>query len=187
MGLDKYNEKRDFTKSKEPEGKETTDYEDFFVIQKHDATNLHYDFRLSIDGVLKSWAVPKGLSLDPKDKRLGIHTEDHPIDYGGFEGVIPEGEYGAGTVMLWDTGEFENVRDKSLSESYEEGKIEVKLKGEKIKGAFVLTNLKGSKKNWLIIKMKDDLADAEADPLKSKPDSVKTGRTMKEIEKEESS
>lgn len=159
-----------------------------FVIQKHDATNLHYDLRLEIDGVLKSWAVPKGPSINPEEKRLAIETEDHPMDYAGFEGVIPEGQYGAGTVMVWDKGTFKNTTEKDGKEipakkAYENGHISFELKGEKLKGGFALTNFKEDK--WLLVKKEDDEADGRVNILK-KDKSAKTGRTLKEITKEES-
>ena len=141
-----YNEKRDFSKTKEPEDippkKKNTD--PIFVIQKHDATNLHYDFRLEIDNTLKSWSVPKGPSTDPSVKRMAIPTEDHPIAYADFEGVIPQGEYGGGTVMIWDTGTIEsNKKDEdgniiSLEDSFNAGSIEVTLHGKKLKGGYNL-------------------------------------------------
>ncbi|RMD56659.1 MAG: 3'-phosphoesterase [Nitrospirae bacterium] len=125
----------------------------YFVLHEHHAKKLHYDFRLELDGVLKSWAVPKGPSLYPKDKRLAVLVEDHPLEYGTFEGVIPEGEYGAGRVLIWDKGEFELI-----SGSVEKGKLEILLKGSKLKGRFVLIKLKGREKDWLLIKKKDEYA-----------------------------
>jgi DNA ligase D-like protein (predicted 3'-phosphoesterase) len=194
--LKAYREKRDFRKTSEPTGnnKKGKSKKPMFVIQRHDASREHYDFRLEIDGVLKSWAVPKGLSLDPSDKRLAIETEDHPIEYGDFEGVIPEGEYGAGTVMVWDTGYFRSIKKKddqklSPEESYAEGRLEVFLDGEKIKGGFALvkTRMQGGKQQWLLIKMKGDHADARRNPVSTQPNSVKTWRTLKQIENEEAS
>ena len=139
--LSKYRQKRYFQRTPEPEGGESGSSEkSLFVIQKHDASSLHYDFRLEMDGVLKSWAVPKGPSTDPREKRLAMPTEDHPLDYADFEGVIPEGEYGAGTVLVWDTGPYRNLRfekkddGRSMAESHKDGKIEVWLEGRKIKG-----------------------------------------------------
>lgn len=144
-----------------------------FVIQKHDAKTLHYDFRIEVDGVLKSWVVPRGLSFNPKDKRLAIETEDHKLSYAKFEGVIPEGEYGAGTVMVWDRGTYRIIKEK-------DGEIEIWLDGEKMNGGFVLVRMKD--KNWLFIKMKDEFADARRNPVLTQPKSVLTGRTMKQIE-----
>lgn len=125
-----------------------------FVIHEHHASHLHYDFRLEMDGVLKSWAIPKGPSLNPADKRLAIMVEDHAIEYASFEGIIPEGQYGAGRVLIWDNGTY-----KLLSGSIEEGKIEFVLSGRKLRGSFVLLRLKGKEKEWLLIKKKDDFAD----------------------------
>src|SRR5262250_213463 len=132
-----------------------TDY--VFVVQKHSATRLHYDFRLAIDGVLKSWAVPKGPSLNTADKRLAVMTEDHPLEYGGFEGNIPEGSYGAGTVMVWDRGSFLLEGNLCAEEQVEHGEIKFHLSGEKLNGGFVLVKLKHSEKGneWLMIKHKD--------------------------------
>ncbi len=125
-----------------------------FVIHEHHASHLHYDFRLEIEGVLKSWAVPKGLSLNPAEKRLAVMVEDHSLEYGSFEGVIPEGQYGAGRVLIWDSGTY-----KLLKGSLEEGKIEFFLSGRRLNGAFVLLRLKGKEKEWLLIKKKDEFAD----------------------------
>lgn len=186
----KYKKKRDFDKSPEPKGSEGSSGSSRFVIHKHDASNLHYDFRLEIDEALKSWAIPKGPSTDPKDKRLAIPTEDHPLDYFDFEGVIPEGQYGAGTVMVWDTGVFRNLLEekengKSLKESYEDGKMEVWLEGQKVSGGYAIIKM-GNDDNWLMIKMEDKEADARRKPVKTEKPSVKTERSMADIEKEES-
>jgi len=126
----------------------------FFVIHEHHASHLHFDFRLEMDGVLKSWAIPKGPSLNPADKRLAIMVEDHPIDYGLFEGIIPEGHYGAGMVVIWDKGTY-----TLLSGGIAESKMEFILSGKKLKGAFVLFRLKGKDKEWLLIKKKDEYTD----------------------------
>lgn len=125
-----------------------------FVVQEHHATHLHYDFRLEMDGILKSWAIPKGPSLDPAIKRLAIMVDDHPLEYASFEGHIPEGEYGAGDVIIWDKGSY-----KLLKGSLKEGKLEFYLLGKKLKGAFVLLKLRGKEKEWLLIKKKDEFAD----------------------------
>jgi len=125
----------------------------YFVLHEHHSKKLHYDFRLEIDGVLKSWAVPKGPSMDPQDKRLAVMVEDHPLEYGSFEGIIPKGLYGAGPVLIWDSGEYELI-----SYDMEKGKVEFHLKGKKLIGAFVLTRLKGKEKDWLIIKKNDEFA-----------------------------
>ncbi|MCB4791765.1 MAG: 3'-phosphoesterase [Elusimicrobia bacterium] len=125
-----------------------------FVVHEHHARNLHFDFRLEMDGVLKSWAIPKGPSMNPKDKRLAILVEDHPLDYAPFEGVIPEGQYGAGEVVIWDNGEFE-IREGSFKDS----KMVIRMKGKKLKGVFSLFMLKGQPKNWLLVKKNDEFAD----------------------------
>ncbi len=125
-----------------------------FVVHEHHAKNLHYDLRLEMNGVLKSWAVPKGPTLSPKDKRLAVLVEDHPLEYADFEGIIPEGSYGAGTVLIWDKGSY-----RLLQGSFESGNIEVFMEGEILKGTFVLTKLKGKKNEWLLIKKKDEYAD----------------------------
>lgn len=183
--LKEYKQKRDFNKTTEPQGvSEVKLKHPIYVIQKHNASHLHYDLRLEIDGVLKSWAVPKGPSLDPDVKRLAVETEDHPIDYADFEGVIPEG-YGAGTVMVWDIGTFKNLKkDQSLEEDYEKGKLEVVLQGKKLKGGFVLikTHLPGSgKANWLLKKLDDNEASLKKNPVSTKDKSVLTNRTTSEI------
>ena len=156
-----------------------------FVVQKHSATRLHYDFRLAVDGTLKSWAVPKGPSLNPDDKRLAVQTEDHPLDYAGFEGKIPEGNYGAGTVMVWDRGTFSPIGDADALTQIERGEIKFHLNGEKLRGSFVLVKLKhGEKKNeWLMIKHKDADVDAAWD-VDAHDGSVLTGRVIEEIAEE---
>lgn len=153
--LSEYERKRDFSKTPEPAGGKAK--RNIFVVQKHDASHLHYDFRLEAEGVLKSWAIPKGPSENPEDKRLAVMVEDHPLDYADFEGAIPEGQYGAGTVEIWDNGEYENMRTIPMSKSIEDGKIEIKLKGKKLKGNFALIRTKfgGKGKNWLFFRMKD--------------------------------
>lgn len=160
------------------------------MIQKHKSSNLHYDFRIEIDGALKSWAVPKGPSTDPSDKRLAVPLEDHPMDYADFEGVIPEGQYGAGTVMVWDNGTYENLEhdeenNMPMDKCYENGRIEISLKGEKIQGGYALIKSKNMDDNWLLIKMDDDHADARRNPTSTENRSVKTGRTLEEIKEEE--
>jgi len=193
--LAQYREKRDFGKTSEPAGKKKSGKKtkkNIFVIQKHDASSLHYDFRLEVDGVLKSWAVPKGPSTDPRNKRMAVPTEDHPLDYAEFEGVIPEGEYGAGTVLVWDIGPYKNLRaDKeddqtSMEDSLEEGKVEVWLEGEKIKGGYVLVRTgKGKDDRWLLIKMKDEEADARRNPVSTEPKSAISGRALKDISEQD--
>ncbi len=184
--LEEYKRKRDFRKTREPEGKPGKESgKPIFVIQKHDASNLHYDFRIEVDGVLKSWAVPKGLSTDPKDKRLAIHTEDHPLEYADFEGTIPEDQYGGGTVMVWDRGTYENIKDTPISDALDEGHLEIHLKGKKLEGGYALIRTpRGGKEQWLIVKMKDDYADARRNPVSTEPDSVVTGRSLEDIRNE---
>lgn len=187
--LKEYERKRDFKASPEPKGngRKRGGDEPIFVIQKHDARNLHYDFRLEVDGLLASWAVPKGPSTDPKDKRLAIHVEDHPLDYSDFEGVIPEGMYGAGTVLVWDTGTYRNLMAEkddplSMAESIEKGHVEVWLDGEKLQGGYALVEMKGRGENqWLLIKMKDEGADARRNPVSTEPDSVLSHASLEEI------
>lgn len=163
-----------------------------FVIQKHAARSLHYDFRLEADGVLKSWAVPKGPSTDPRDKRLAVPTEDHPLDYAGFEGVIPEGEYGAGAVIVWDRGRYRNLTEDDeghevpVSEALADGHLKIRLDGEKIHGGYALTRIgKGKDQRWLLVKMDDEGADARRNPVRTEPRSVITGRTVEEVAQEE--
>lgn len=189
-----YHKKRDFAKTKEPRGgkKKGNEEQPVFVIQKHDASRLHYDFRIELDGTLKSWAVPKGPSTDPSVKRMAVPTEDHPLEYADFEGTIPQGEYGGGTVMIWDSGHFKNIKEDkdgkpvSLADSYKSGTIEIWLKGQKLKGGYALIRMKSGEMegNWLLIKMKDEEADARRNPVNTENKSVASGRTMKEIEKE---
>ena len=180
-----YEQKRSRGRTPEPfGGKRPIAARPMFVIQKHDASSLHFDLRLEIGGALKSWAVPKGPSLDPREKRLAIETEDHPIAYGGFEGVIPDGEYGGGTVMIFDIGPMKNFKDTALEDQYEDGQIEVELCGERIKGKYALIRIgEKSGANWLLIKMKDDAADARRKPASVEKRSVASGRTMHEIRK----
>ncbi|MDT8357618.1 MAG: DNA polymerase ligase N-terminal domain-containing protein [Methanomicrobiaceae archaeon] len=192
-GLEEYWKKRDFSKTAEPYGeKGGAGEKPRFVIQKHDASHLHYDFRLEVSGVLKSWAVPKGPSTDPRKKRLAIPTEDHPLAYIDFEGVIPEGEYGAGTVMVWDTGSYRNLREEkegeqiSIERSIDEGKVEVWLEGKKLIGGYALIRTgKSGEKRWLFFKMDDEEADARRNPTSTEPDSALSGRSMDEIREEE--
>lgn len=159
MSLDRYKQKRDFSKTSEPSGdKEKSSSQPIFVIQKHNASNLHYDLRLEIGGVLKSWAVPKKPPEKSGIKRLAIQTEDHPLEYGDFEGEIPKGQYGAGKVKIWDQGKYENLRKEkenmSMDKSWQDGKIEIKLKGEKLKGKYALINTSQKEEHWLLLKMK---------------------------------
>jgi len=186
--LKDYQAKRDFRRTPEPSpGSRGVSAEPIFVVQKHDASRLHYDFRLEVDGVLKSWAVPKGPSTDPQEKRLAVPTEDHPLEYAGFEGVIPEGEYGGGTVLVWDTGKFRNLTEKKgvaldLPEALAHGHLKVWLEGRKLKGGYALTRFKtGKDEAWLLVKADDEEADASAELLRTRPESVLSGRTLEEI------
>src|SRR5919107_3503830 len=154
MALERYRAKRDFAKTPEPAGDARATDGRRFVIQRHAARRLHYDFRLELDGVLKSWAVPKGPSLDPADKRLAVQTEDHPLDYGEFEGVIPEKQYGAGEVLLWDKGEW-TPEDRDPRAALRKGTLHFRLAGEKLHGRWVLAR---TGDNWLLIKRNDDEA-----------------------------
>ncbi|MCL4361757.1 3'-phosphoesterase [Candidatus Dependentiae bacterium] len=155
--LKTYRKKRDFTKTLEPFGKTRKKDTAIFVIQKHDASHLHYDLRLEIDGVLKSWAVPKGPPTKAGDKKLAMLTEDHPMEYAKFHGTIPEGEYGAGTVEIWDHGKYENLKEQDMSRCFKDGKIEIILKGKKVKGKYALIKTKLSEgKGWLLLKMKEN-------------------------------
>jgi bifunctional non-homologous end joining protein LigD len=184
--LPRYREKRDFTKTSEPEGKSAAKSGHRYLIQKHAATRLHYDFRLELDGVLKSWAVTRGPSLDPHDKRLAVEVEDHPVSYGTFEGTIPKGQYGGGTVMLWDEGTWEPMGDPQ--KGLESGKLEFALHGKRLQGAWTLVRMRHREKdkgrhNWLLIKRSDKAAKAGDNDrlLKNNDASVSSGRTMEKI------
>lgn len=195
--LKTYRDKRRADVTPEPSGKNSPRPDDqppIFVIQKHDASTSHYDFRLEIDGVLKSWAVPKGPSTDPSDKRLAVETEDHPLDYADFEGVIPQGEYGGGTVMVWDIGPYDNAKfdddgqiAKSLSECWADGHLTVNLHGEKLSGGYALTHFRteGNKRQWLLVKIDDDAADARRNPVSTQDKSVLSERSSREIDRDE--
>jgi len=182
--LSTYNARRDFRKTNEPKGAHGKATGNSFVVQKHDATRLHWDFRLEIDGVLKSWAVTRGPSLDPQDKRLAVRTEDHPLGYGGFEGTIPKGEYGGGTVMLWDRGTWAPLAGKSAKD-LEEGHLHFTLEGERMKGEWMLIRLKprGKEKNenWLLRKVGDEYTGSSEELVERALTSVTTGRSMEEI------
>lgn len=187
--LDVYRQKRDFKTTSEPRGKKAQKSGNRFVIQKHDATRLHYDFRLEMDGVLKSWAVTRGPSLVPSEKRLAVHVEDHPLAYGDFEGTIPKGEYGGGTVIVWDRGTWEPIGD--ARKAYAKGHLEFTLDGEKLHGRWHLVRMHGKpgekRENWLLIKGDDEFAVAEGedDLLEKRPQSVKTGRDIADVAGEE--
>ncbi|MBV2186842.1 MAG: non-homologous end-joining DNA ligase, partial [Rhizobium sp.] len=185
MSLDLYRKKRDFKATPEPKGKAARRGGDSFVVQKHAARRLHYDFRLEMDGVLKSWAVTRGPSLVPGEKRLAVHVEDHPLDYGDFEGSIPKGHYGAGSVIVWDRGRWTPIGD--VKKAYRKGHLEFELEGEKLSGRWHLVRMAGregeNRENWLLIKGEDEAARGEDDPdiLEERPESVKTGRPIEEI------
>ena len=154
-----------------------------FVIQKHAATSLHYDFRLEVDGVLVSWAVPKGPSTDPRHKRLAMQVADHPLGYGDFEGVLGPG-YGAGAVIVWDTGTYDNLREgETMAECLERGHVSVWLHGEKLRGGWSLRRTSaGEKPKWLLVKRRDSEADARRNPVSTQPESVLTGRTIEALQ-----
>jgi bifunctional non-homologous end joining protein LigD len=162
MPLDEYRRKRNFKKTPEPSGRvrRSSRRKPVFVVQKHDATSLHYDFRLEVNGVMASWAVPKGPSMNPADRRLAVRTEDHPIEYNSFEGVIPEGHYGAGIVVVWDRGTYEVEGELPPDQQLARGELKFVLHGEKLRGGFVLVRTSG--KNWLLIKHRDQYADRSA-------------------------
>ncbi|HEY0059688.1 MAG TPA: non-homologous end-joining DNA ligase, partial [Flavisolibacter sp.] len=194
MSLSLYNKKRRFDETPEPEGAVKSSKKALrFVIQKHDASSLHYDFRLELEGVLKSWAVPKGPSLNPADKRLAMHVEDHPYDYRNFEGIIPEGNYGGGTVIVWDEGTYRIAgsddlshaeSEKALVKAYRSGNLKITLAGKKIKGTFSLRKLRkeGEEKAWLLIKSKDEFAGTE--DITKMDQSVKSGKTIAQVAEE---
>ena len=188
--LAEYKRKRDFAKTAEPEGKRVAKRSRRalrFVIQKHAASRLHFDFRLELDGVMKSWAVPKGPSYDPSVKRLAMEVEDHPIEYNPFEGTIPKGEYGGGTVMLWDRGTYEpegGGGEDALREGYERGDLKIILHGKRLEGAWVLVRMRRGEEGraqWLLIKHRDETADDNYDVTAEVTTSVASGRTMDEI------
>jgi DNA ligase D-like protein (predicted 3'-phosphoesterase) len=183
-----YRSKRDTKKSGEPSGGRSKS-KPIFVVQRHDASSLHFDFRLEIDGVLVSWAVPKGPSLDPREKRLATRTEDHPMDYADFEGRIAKGEYGAGTVIVWDTGEFENVTEQKgkqveASQALANGHLKFTLHGEKLSGLFALNHSRmgGDDSNWLLVKVDDEHADRRRKPATTQLESVLSGNTNEDFE-----
>ena len=192
MSLSLYKKKRSFTKTPEPEGgKSTSKNQLVFVVQKHDASHLHYDFRLEMEGVLKSWAIPKGPSLNPEDKRLAMMVEDHPFDYRTFEGIIPEGNYGAGTVIVWDEGTYEPLENPSTNKKENEknllrqlhaGSLKFVMHGKKLKGEFALVKTAYRGENsWLLIKHRDDYASAE--DITKKDKSVTSKKTLEQVEK----
>jgi DNA ligase D-like protein (predicted 3'-phosphoesterase) len=197
--LARYRSRRDFRKTPEPAGGQRKGgprlrkRNPIFVIQEHDASTHHFDLRLECDGVLASWAVPKGPSTDPRRRRLAVRTEDHPLEYADFEGVIPPDEYGGGAVIVWDAGPLRSLRhdddgnELSVAESLRKGRIEVWLEGAKLRGGYALihSKLRGEKKNWLLVKMKDEGADARRRPTRTEPRSVLSGRTLREVAEQE--
>jgi len=192
MSLTKYKQKRNFGDTPEPEGENVKENLFRFVVQRHDATRLHYDFRLELDGVLKSWAVPKGPSMNPEDKRLAVEVEDHPVNYADFFGIIPEGNYGAGTVDIWDHGvyfpvneDLEKITEKEALKALKKGELKIFLKGENLEGGFVLVRLANDEKNWLLIKHKDAFCDySRYDIEKIKPVEPFDARKAADIKKE---
>ena len=184
--LAEYEKKRDFDQTSEPRtGGHRGDQ--MFVIQKHAATALHYDFRLETGGVLLSWAVPKGPSTDPSDKRLAMRVEDHPISYGDFEGVIPKGQYGGGEVIVWDKGSYSSLNEElSISDQMEKGHLTVWLEGKKISGGYSLRRWgsdKRGREKWLLVKMDDERADRRRNPTSTQPESVLSGRTIEDLKR----
>jgi bifunctional non-homologous end joining protein LigD len=188
--LEEYRRKRDFSRTAEPRGGRVRAARKLaYVIQKHAASRLHYDLRLELDGVMKSWAVPKGPSLDPSVKRLAMQVEDHPIEYNTFEGTIPKGEYGGGTVMLWDRGSYEYGGDypdplEGLRRGYEKGDFKFVLHGKRLKGSWVLVRIRRgdpSRPQWLLIKHRDEFAEPETEVTEEYQTSAATGRTMDAI------
>jgi DNA ligase D-like protein (predicted 3'-phosphoesterase) len=193
--LDRYRSKRDPKRTPEPMGSRRgrrASKRARFVIQQHDATAMHYDFRLEAEGVLKSWAVPKGPSTNPRDKRLAMPTEDHPMEYASFEGLIPEGEYGAGPVIVWDEGTFRNLteedgREIPLAQGVKRGHVKFWLEGKKLRGGWSLRRTpigRDARDKWLLVKLKDEEADARRNPVSSQPKSVRSGRTIRQVARE---
>lgn len=188
-GLDTYLAKRDFARTPEPTGGEPSGDEPVFVVQQHDASSMHWDLRLEIGGVLVSWAVPKGPSTDPREKRLAVRTEDHPMDYASFEGDIPEDEYGGGSVIVWDAGPYTNITAgddgevRPIEDALASGSLQVWLHGEKLEGGYRLVHARvgGGERNWLLEKLDDAGADARRNPTSTQPESVLTGRTVEDV------
>lgn len=189
--LDTYRDRRDFRRTDEPEhGRRQSGKRPIFVIQAHDASHMHYDFRLEIDGVLKSWAVPKGPSTDPREKRLAVQTEDHPLDYADFEGTIPDDQYGGGTVQVWDAGWYRNLKTDddghvatSMADAHADGHLTFQLHGKKLRGGYALTRFREErgKAQWLLVKMDDAAADARRNPVLTQTRSVLSGRHLDDI------
>jgi DNA ligase D-like protein (predicted 3'-phosphoesterase) len=195
--LKDYLEKRDFSRTPEPRGSEDWEPGDgpVFVIHEHDASSHHFDFRIQAGDVLKCWAVPKGPSTDPSEKRLAVPTEDHPLEYAEFEGVIPEDEYGGGTVLVWDAGFYRNLKtddegkEVPVKKQVEAGHVTIWLQGEKLTGGYALTRTSDGSgeddERWILVKMDDEEADARRNPASTEPESVLSGRTLDEIAEEE--
>ncbi|MGW6570141.1 DNA polymerase ligase N-terminal domain-containing protein [Streptomyces sp. NPDC054975] len=196
QSLAEYHRRRDFSRTAEPKGRtgaaaDTSDERPCFVVQIHDATALHFDFRLEVDGVLKSWAVPKGPSTDPHDKRLAMPTEDHPLEYREFEGVIEAGEYGAGAVIVWDEGTFRNLstdrhdRPIPFADALESGHASFWLDGHKLHGGYALTRIRtgrdGEREAWLLVKHADGRASAHGTPDPWRARSARSGRTLRQV------
>ena len=181
--LTDYRRKRDPRKTDEPTGGKSGGGAPRFVVQRHDASSLHFDVRLEIEGVLVSWAVPKGPSTDPREKRLAERTEDHPLDYADYEGRIAEGEYGAGTVIVWDTGTYDNLDDDPVAEGLARGHVKVRLHGEKLAGGYVFphTRMRGDEQAWLMVKLDDEGADRRRKPATTQPESVLSGRRNEDL------
>ncbi|MGW7003539.1 DNA polymerase ligase N-terminal domain-containing protein [Streptomyces sp. NPDC054933] len=183
--LAEYHRKRDFSKTPEPQGGRVGEsHESRYVVQLHDASTRHFDFRLEVDGVLKSWAIPKGPSTDPHDKRLAVPTEDHPLDYRDFEGVIGDDQYGAGTVLVWDSGTYRNLSERDgkeipIAEALAHGHASFWLDGRKLHGGFALTRIRPEA--WLLVKKDDAHASSAGTPEPSRATSVRTRRTLKQI------
>lgn len=186
-----YREQRNLSRSPEPSGEAPAPSErPLFVVQQHDTSRMHWDVRLEADGVLKSWAVPKGPSTDPQDKRLAIRTEDHPVEYATFEGHIPQGEYGGGNVIVWDIGPYRNLTDDRdgtaipVADAIEDGHVTVWVEGDKLRGGYALTRtgMRGDPKNWLLVKVDDEAADARRNPVSTQPESVVSQRTVADMD-----
>jgi DNA ligase D-like protein (predicted 3'-phosphoesterase) len=186
--LRSYRDKRDFRRTSEPKGRPAARPKNRFVVHEHAARSHHYDLRVEVGGVLKSFAVPKGPSTDPREKRLATETEDHPLDYLDFEGTIPAGEYGAGAMIVWDQGSYRNLTDDGavpVDQGFADGRVRLWLEGEKLRGGYALTRFRGDDQ-WLLVKMKDEGADARRNPSRTQPESVKSGRTVRELAEAES-
>ena len=187
-----YRRRRDFTATDEPEGDDTpaADGPPVFVVQHHDASSEHWDLRLEVDDVLASWAVPKGPSTDPRDKRLAVHVEDHPREYGDFEGHIPAEEYGGGNVVVWDVGPYRNETTDDagapvpMADAIADGHVRFRVDGQKLQGTYALTRtaMRGDPSNWLLVKVDDEAADARRNPVRTEPESVLSGRTVDEAD-----